>query len=457
MVMSLHRALSIFVITVIVLAVGASVALSVLTTYLHRTTQAMEVGLHGVRVAQEIQIDLLMYSRTGSESKREDIESNLYRKLSQARQYMITPEEQQCLSQVARLLDLFFADARSGRSGENRTLQSASVLLTRLVEMKIADADASSRESERLDKLGDVIGYGDAAVLVIGAIGMLVWVRFVAFRPVFEIRDAMKHFASGQKDARVATHGAAELRSIAAQFNQMADDLVRQRHNQAAFLAAVAHDLRNPISALKMAADILSGPIISTDKLARLMSLVKRQVSSLDRMVGDLVDTAKIESGHLDLKIEELDARTIAQDSFNLFSSASNNHEFSLILPEAPVLVHCDRIRMEQVLNNLLSNAIKYSLGGCITLSLESSDDGGLFQVSDQGMGISQEDLSHIFEPFHRTQTAREGMPGVGLGLSVVQRIVLAHGGDIRVDSKIGKGTKFSVYIPAAIPLQKSA
>jgi len=456
--MSLHRALSIFIITVTALAIGAGIALALLTTYLHRTTEAMEGGLHGVRLAQEMQIDLMTYVRTIDESEKDQIEIDLYQKLNQVRRYVVRPEEQQSLSEAERLLDIFFADARSGKAPHKDTLRSAFVALTQFVDKKIADADASSREAERLDNLGDLIGYGDAAVLVIGAIGILIWMHGVAFRPVFEIRDAMKHFAAGQKDARVAIHGAEELRSIAAQFNQMADALSRQHHNQAAFLAAIAHDLRNPIGALKVAADVLSGPVTATEKLTSLLPVIKRQASSLDRMVGDLLDSAKIESGHLDLRFEELDARTIAQDAFNLFSSASKTHEFALILPDEPVQLYCDRVRIEQVLNNLLSNAIKYSPGGGrVTLSLKSSNNEALFRVSDEGVGISREDVPYIFEPFHRTRTAREDIPGVGLGLSVAQRIVLAHGGRIHVESGSAKGTMFSVYLPAKISRQASA
>jgi two-component system sensor histidine kinase MtrB len=319
--------------------------------------------------------------------------------------------------------------------------------------MKSEQSNASLKESARLDDLGDRIGITVAITLVVGTVGILSWMRGVAFRPVFEIRDAMKDFAAGRKSARAAIHGPEELRSIAAQFNEMADALARQHHNQAAFLAAIAHDLRNPIGALKVAADILSGPAATTDKLTSLMAVIKRQTTSLDRMVGDLLDSAKIESGHLDLRFEELDARIIAQDVFNLFSSVSKAHQFMLILPDNPVPLYCDRLRIEQVLNNLLSNAIKYSpSGGRVTVSLEASDDEGLFQVSDQGMGISREDVPYIFEPFRRARMVREDIPGVGLGLSVAHRIILAHGGRIQVESEITKGTTFSVHLPPQTP-----
>jgi signal transduction histidine kinase len=111
--------------------------------------------------------------------------------------------------------------------------------------------------------------------------------------------------------------------------------------------------------------------------------------------------------------------------------------------------VHCDPFRIEQVLNNLISNAIKYSpAGGNIELNVEQSHDDVLFQVSDHGMGIPEEELPYIFEPFRRVKIVKGDIPGVGLGLSVVRRIVQAHSGRIEVESRLGKGTTFRVRLP---------
>src|SRR5262249_14737289 len=150
----------------------------------------------------------------------------------------------------------------------------------------------------------------------------------------------------------------------------------------------------------------------------------------------------KIESGHLELKFEDLDARIVAQDSFDLFKSASPAHEFALTMPEKPVPIRCDRLRIEQVLNNLLSNAIKYSpSGGRIKMDLTESGEERVFQVVDQGMGIAKEDVPYVFEPFRRVSRTKADIPGVGLGLSVARRIVNAHGGRIVVETEVSMGT----------------
>jgi len=457
--MSLRRGLSLFVITLSTLAVGAGFALVLLTTHLHRATLDMENGLHGVHVAQELQIDLLRYDRTQDISERAIIERNLRQNLYNARQYVNVPEEEAELRDAERFLDIYFSMARHpGVEPNGKALNNTFAALRRFVDINVEQADASLKESERWDEMGDRIGLGVAAALLIGTAVMLFWLRAVAFRPVFEIRKVIKNFAGGDKTARISVHGPEELRGIATQFNEMADALARQHHNQAAFLAAVAHDLRNPLNALKISAEVLAVPAVTSDRLSNLNGVIKRQVSSLDRMVGDLLDSSKIEAGNLELRLEEYDARAIAQEVFNLFKSSSQAHEFVLNLPNAPIFLHCDHIRIEQVLNNLIGNAIKYSPGGGnIGLSLAQAGDEAMFEVSDEGMGIPREEIPYVFEPFRRSRTDREDIPGVGLGLSVAYRIVRAHGGRIHVESQIGKGTTFHVYLPAIVSQRVSA
>src|SRR5215475_7703571 len=457
--MSLRRGLTLFVITLSTLAVGAGLSLVLLTTHLHRATLDMENGLHGVHVAEELQIDLLRYDRTRDPSDRADIEHDLRQNIYNVRQYVNAPEEGKALNDAEKFLDIYFSQARQrGLEPNSSALNDTFAALRRFVDINVEQADASLKESERWDEMGDRIGLGVAAALLIGTAVMLIWLRAVAFRPVFEIRNVIKNFAGGDKTARISVHGPEELRGIATQFNEMADALARQHHNQAAFLAAVAHDLRNPLNALKISAEVLAVPAVTSDRLSNLNGVIKRQVSSLDRMVGDLLDSSKIEAGNLELRLEEYDARAIAQEVFNLFKSSSQAHEFVLNLPNAPIFLHCDHIRIEQVLNNLIGNAIKYSPGGGnIGLSLAQAGDEAMFEVSDEGMGIPREEIPYVFEPFRRSRTGREDIPGVGLGLSVAQRIVRAHGGRIHVESQIGKGTTFRVYLPVMVSQRVSA
>jgi signal transduction histidine kinase len=264
----------------------------------------------------------------------------------------------------------------------------------------------------------------------------------------------MRAFAAGDRNARAPEIGIQELRQIAEQFNEMSDRLARQHENQLAFLTSVAHDLRNPVGALKMSTSILdpASPLPDEGRLREILAVVHRQIDHLNRMIGDLLDAYHIESGRLELRLEEVDAGDMVRDAFELFRYFSKSHQLSMESPSVPVPVQCDPGRISQVLNNLLSNAIKYSPdGGDIVLGLQPVDGQVLIEVSDNGVGIAPEDLPVIFEPFRRTRFSSREIPGVGLGLHVVKRIVDAHRGHIEVESREGQGTTFKLWIPRRV------
>src|SRR5438093_313530 len=242
---SLHRSLSLSVTALAILALGAAVSLVVLTTYLHRVTVDLEAGLHSVRLAEEMRIDLLTYVPTRDSGIRTSLEQDLRGKLSQARQYVGTPEEDRALADASQFIEAYFSKTRKAPAAEaSSVLEGSFSAINRFVDVNVQQAETSLRESERWDDLGDKIGLGVGGALVFGVTVILIWLRLFAFGPVFEIRDAIKAFATGSRRARAPEHGPEELRSVAAQFNDMADALARQHENQLAFIAAVAHDLR---------------------------------------------------------------------------------------------------------------------------------------------------------------------------------------------------------------------
>jgi signal transduction histidine kinase len=230
----------------------------------------------------------------------------------------------------------------------------------------------------------------------------------------------------------------------------MASALATQREAQIAFLAGVAHDLRNPLSLLKMSADTLEpdGPLPPEPRLRLLIERFRRQTTRLDRMIGDFLDMAKIEAGQLELAVEVHDARALVREVVDLFDEAAHER-IDVSVPAEPLPISCDRVRIEQVITNLVSNAIKYSPAATrIDVAAESRGDELVLRVTDRGIGISKDDQTSIFEPFHRAGLSKEAVPGVGLGLSVVRRIVQAHRGRVEVDSAPGAGSTFRVYLP---------
>jgi signal transduction histidine kinase len=234
----------------------------------------------------------------------------------------------------------------------------------------------------------------------------------------------------------------------------MADRLQVKRQDQLNFIAAIAHDLRNPLNAMSMAAAMLLGR--GDQKIQSVCEIILRQVKNLDRLVGDLLDTTRIESGQLEIELAVHDVGALIRDAVALHRNDTELHTFRLEVPTEPLLCVCDPGRISQVMNNLISNALKYSpSGGTVGVRAWSEDEKVQISVVDQGIGIAPEDLGNIFKPFHRTQETRNTIPGIGLGLSASRRIIEAHGGELKVQSERGSGSTFSILIPSRLDCQQ--
>jgi signal transduction histidine kinase len=168
-------------------------------------------------------------------------------------------------------------------------------------------------------------------------------------------------------------------------------------------------------------------------------------------MTADFMDDAQVEAGRFELKPELVDGRTLVLRSVDLFVGTSPKHVFDVDVPGDDVPVVCDAHRVEQVLVNLISNAIKYSpQGGTVRVEARAMGSEAVFAVSDQGIGLSEDEIGTIFEPFRRSGRLQLDVPGTGLGLSIVRRIVEAHEGRIEVESEPGRGSTFRFRLALA-------
>jgi signal transduction histidine kinase len=457
------------VLGMIVLAAGCSLVL--LTGYLHRMTANLGSAVEGVRYAEEIEVQLLSHYRQKEAQLRlptepqtvslDFIEARLRVLLNEMERLAATPQEQELMQDIRRKVDAYLvAHQRTQGASPVRVarevgprLDEALAALEQLVGVNVLEARDAQRQANRWDRIASLGGSTVAVLLLVGMATVLIWVRRAVLRPVMQVSQAMRRFGSGRKRTRAPETGPAELREMARTFNEMAASLSRQQEDQLAFLAGVAHDLRNPLSALKMSTALVdpSRSDASPERIQKMTALMRRQVARLDRMVGDLLDATRIEAGKLELQLEERDVRELAHAVVELYRSTGPSHELSLSVPESPVLLRCDGTRIEQVLNNLVSNALKYSPEGTrVEVIVLQQGEEAILTVSDQGIGISAEEQRHLFAPFRRSPGAREHAPGAGLGLSVTRRIVEAHGGFIEVDSQPGQGSVFRIRLPLA-------
>jgi signal transduction histidine kinase len=458
----LRSTITVAVILIAGLAVAAGLFLIGLTSLLRRSGEERAVELRSLRLVEAAEVDLLLHTRAEDRAVRAAHESEILRRLDEASEYVTSDLEGEVLARARADVESYLQPFRGSRASDDvdGALAAAFSSLEALLELNAAQSRVAAARAASADRLANVVGI-TAVAGVAALVGILVWWLWRrALSPILELDAVMKKFGTGDRDVRAQVDGAAELVGVARRFNEMADELTRQREAQMTFLAGVAHDLRNPLGPLKAAAAVLAQEDRQgTRPNAALLRVLERQVDHLDRLIGDLLETARIEAGEHDLRIEEVDARFLAEEAVELFRPAAANIAFHLSTPPGPVLLSCDPTRVQQVLNNLISNAIKYSGdGGQVAVTVRRERSGVSFSVQDRGVGISEQDQERLFEPFRRTERAEHSLVrGEGLGLFVARRIVEAHAGSLEVRSTEGQGSTFRVDLPQRPPAKAQA
>ncbi len=222
---------------------------------------------------------------------------------------------------------------------------------------------------------------------------------------------------------------------------------------RAEFLSMVSHELRTPLTSVLGYTQLLERQLergAPPEDLASRLRTIAEQTKRVNKLVEDLLDTSRAEAGRLALKFQEVDLTRLIRSTVDEAVAAAPEHRFTVNVPPEAPHISIDPDRIEQVLRNLLSNAAKFSPPGTeITVGLRMDPERAVVSVADQGRGISREDLSTLFMPFHRIRRAgtRE-IKGVGLGLFISRSIVEAHAGEMWVHSELGKGSTFYFSIP---------
>lgn len=218
------------------------------------------------------------------------------------------------------------------------------------------------------------------------------------------------------------------------------------------FLAALSHELRNPLSALSMAAKVLETQV-NVPQASKISELIHRQVGHMSRLTEDLLDVSRITRGQVNLQVEEFDLRDSIDDATEQLAArlSSKSQILQKQVPPTPVMIHGDRMRLGQVLGNLIANASRYSSSNSsIKVAVAIDGQSASITVSDQGRGIAADAIPTLFDLYSQGQvTADRKESGVGMGLAIVKGLVELHGGKIRVASDgPGMGSTFFVSLP---------
>jgi PAS domain S-box-containing protein len=238
--------------------------------------------------------------------------------------------------------------------------------------------------------------------------------------------------------------------------NQVQRELEELNRLKTEFLSTAAHELRTPLTAIQGFSEILLTRKLPEDRAAYFLNLINSQARQLGSLINDLLDLSRLESKrHLSLELQPVNVQELLNETLTPFIETSPLHDFQVKGPQAWPPIIADRFRLGQVLNNLISNAVKYSpKGGTVTIHGQVTE--GMLQVSvqDQGIGLTREQQTHLFEKFYRADASNTGILGTGLGLSISKLIIELHGGRIWVESEYGAGT--TVHFTLRLPRTES-
>ena len=282
--------------------------------------------------------------------------------------------------------------------------------------------------------------------------------------PLRRLTDASRGLAEGDLARRVpddpAQWGSREFVELALQFNTMADQVQesveiirRDRDRSRDFLADVSHELRTPIAAMRTFNELLrEGAGEDPTARAEFLEASAVQLERLDWLAQNLLELSKLDSGLVLLDLRPDDIRATVEQAVEQADAAARRRglDLAVSLPEHPLRIRHDPVRVGQVVANLVGNAIKFTpRGGRVRVEVAPTDFGVQIVVGDSGVGIDTEELPRIFERFYRGTRANEARgSGSGLGLAIVQSIVEMHGGSVRVASRLNVGSTFTVALP---------
>jgi len=299
----------------------------------------------------------------------------------------------------------------------------------------------------------------------IGSIGLALVLGYAIswslIEPVTRMDARLREIAAGDFSRHVTVGNRDELGTLAANLNRMSDELGRlydqleaaNRH-KSEFLANMSHELRTPLNAVIGFSDVLLERTFGemNDKQEQYIGIIQSSGRHLLSLINDILDLSKIEAGRMELELSQFDVEMAVDNTVTLVRDRAARHDLTLTVevePDLPPAVGDER-KIKQILLNLLSNAVKFTPdGGRIGVRAGRTDGGIEVAVTDTGVGIAPEDQAAIFEEFRQVGSdyvrKREG---TGLGLALTRRFVELHGGQVRVESELGKGSTFTFTLP---------
>ncbi len=291
-----------------------------------------------------------------------------------------------------------------------------------------------------------------AECLIIVFALIIAWLCSVFFtRPIHRIEESVEDIVEDREPKKRGGEYS-EVKKISDEFEQVMEKLNRQDQSRQEFVSNVSHELKTPITSMKVLADSLLGQKgVSEDLYQEFLRDISKEIDRENDIITDLLGMVKMEQADTNMNIQSVNINAILEVVLKRLKPIAQEKNIELILESfRPVVADVDEVKFARMVTNLAENAIKYNdPGGSVTVSLNADHQYMYLKVEDTGIGISDEDQERVFERFYRVDQARARQTGgTGLGLAIAKEIVESHNGSIKIYSKEGEGTTFTVRIP---------
>lgn len=270
-------------------------------------------------------------------------------------------------------------------------------------------------------------------------------------RPLSNLQRAVEQMSYGNYGTRVPVHSKDEIGRLSSTFNKMAEAIQQEDDAQKTFLATVSHELRTPISYVKGYSEAMQNGIIPESQKEETIQLIVREANRMERLTNELLQLARMENEQAEITLYPIPLAETLREVQKILTHQAERKSIALYLDaDDALIIKADEVKLKQIFINIIENAINYSYEQS-KVEITAFEDNGSAQIiiKDYGIGIPQEDLSHVTERFYRVNKARSRSDGgSGLGLSIVEQLLKQLHGKIKIESEVEKGTVVKITLP---------
>lgn len=290
-------------------------------------------------------------------------------------------------------------------------------------------------------------------MLILIAVALLAfWCAKRITKPLKAMANSIDHLTEGYMDEEVAIQGYSEIAKISDSVNRLMRRMKALESSRQEFVSNVSHELKTPITSMKVLADsLLTQENVPNEMYREFLTDINDEIERENKIINDLLSLVKLDKAAGEMKIEEININDLLESILKRIKPIAQKRNIELVFESfRPVTAEVDEVKLSLAVSNLIENAVKYNMDdGWVRVSLNADHKYFYVKVSDSGIGIPEEEQTHIFDRFYRVDKARtRETGGTGLGLSITKNAVMLHKGAIKVYSKENEGTTFTVRIP---------